>query len=45
MNKHLRRMGKSGVPARAEDDYAAQMFLQLWVTVFTWILAMGLSQK
>lgn len=45
MKKHLRQIGMSGIPVRAEDDYAAQMFLQLWLTVFTWILTMGLSQK
>ncbi|HPU98975.1 MAG TPA: hypothetical protein PLO53_13620 [Candidatus Hydrogenedentes bacterium] len=45
MKKHVNALTKNSVPARAQDDYAAQMFLQLWVTVFTWILAMGLSQK
>jgi len=45
MKKHLRQIGKRGTPARALEDFAVQMFLQLWVTVFTWILAMGLSQK
>lgn len=42
--KHIARISRSHTPAKAQDD-AGALFLQIWASVFTWILLMGLSQK
>lgn len=42
--KHIARISRAHTPARA-DDSAGAIFLQIWASVFTWILLMGLSQK
>lgn len=42
--KHIARISRTHTPAKADDSSGA-IFLQIWASVFTWILMMGLSQK
>ncbi len=41
--KHIARISRTHTPAKAQDP--GSIFLQIWASVFTWILMMGLGQK